>query len=66
MSVALAVAATWFLTTTAFSATYHVSLSGNDTQAGTLSQPWRTIAKANNTLRAGDTVPSMGAIWKIP
>lgn len=36
--------------------TYYVSTSGNDTNAGTLSAPWRTIQKAANTVKAGDTV----------
>jgi hypothetical protein len=36
--------------------TYYVSSSGNDNNAGTLSAPWRTIQKAANTVKAGDTV----------
>jgi hypothetical protein len=36
--------------------TYYVSVSGNDTNAGTLAAPWRTIQHAANTVRAGDTV----------
>jgi hypothetical protein len=36
--------------------TYYVSTSGNDNNAGTLSVPWRTIQKAANTVKAGDTV----------
>ncbi len=35
---------------------YYVSTSGNDNNAGTLSAPWRTIQKAANTVKAGDTV----------
>jgi parallel beta-helix repeat protein len=35
---------------------YYVSPAGNDSHAGTLQRPWRTIAKANQELRAGDTV----------
>ncbi len=30
--------------------------TGNDANPGTLSQPWKTITKANQTLLAGDTV----------
>jgi beta-glucanase (GH16 family) len=37
-------------------ATYYVSPTGNDANAGTLAAPWKTIAKANATLQAGDTV----------
>ncbi len=36
--------------------TYYVSVNGDDTQAGTVSQPWKSIQKAANTLIAGDTV----------
>jgi hypothetical protein len=36
--------------------TYYVSTSGLDTNAGTLSAPWRTIQHAANTVHAGDTV----------
>ncbi len=36
--------------------TYYVSVNGDDTQAGTVSQPWKSIQKAANTLVAGDTV----------
>ena len=36
--------------------TYYVDTTGNDGNPGTLSQPWKTISKANSTLIAGDTV----------
>ena len=35
---------------------YFVSTSGNDSNAGTLAQPWRTIQKAAKTMVAGDIV----------
>ena len=35
--------------------TYYVSPSGDDAQAGSSNQPWRTIQKAANTLAAGET-----------
>ncbi|MGV8083352.1 MAG: DUF1565 domain-containing protein [Coriobacteriia bacterium] len=35
---------------------YYVSPSGSDTNAGTLASPWRTVQKAANTAKAGDTV----------
>ncbi|HSQ18098.1 MAG TPA: right-handed parallel beta-helix repeat-containing protein, partial [Anaerolineales bacterium] len=35
---------------------YYVSPSGSDTNPGTLTQPWRTLQKAANTLVAGETV----------
>jgi len=37
-------------------ASYFVSASGNDSATGTISQPWKTIQKAANTVVAGDTV----------
>lgn len=39
---------------------YYVSTSGNDINPGTLSKPWKTIKKALNTLRAGDTLVIRG------
>ena len=36
--------------------TYYIALDGDDSNPGSLQQPWRTITKANNTLQAGDTV----------
>ena len=37
-------------------AVYHVSSSGNDAANGSSSSPWRTLAKANSVLVAGDIV----------
>lgn len=37
-------------------AEYYVAKTGNDSAPGTLSRPWKTIAKANSTLAPGDTV----------
>ncbi len=34
---------------------YYVATNGSDANSGSLQQPWRTIAKANQELRAGDT-----------
>lgn len=44
------------LRTRAAGNTYYVATNGSDSSPGTLSKPWRTIAKANQTLQAGDTV----------
>ena len=41
---------------TSFATTYYVSPGGNDASAGSQAAPWRTIAKANATLNAGDAV----------
>ncbi|MDJ0927435.1 MAG: DUF1565 domain-containing protein [Gammaproteobacteria bacterium] len=35
---------------------YYLSPTGNDNNAGTQNQPWRTIARANSALQPGDTV----------
>ncbi len=35
---------------------YYVAPTGDDSNAGTATHPWRTIQKAANTLAAGDTV----------
>jgi Right handed beta helix region len=40
----------------AYCSTYYVSTSGNDTNSGTISSPWRTIQHAANSVKAGDTV----------
>jgi hypothetical protein len=38
-------------------ATYYIDGSnGSDSNSGTIASPWKTISKANTTLRAGDTV----------
>jgi len=36
-------------------ATYHVSVAGNDTHPGTQAKPFRTIQKAADSMKAGDT-----------
>lgn len=44
--------------------TYYVATSGNDsTNPGTQSLPWRTIQKAANTVRPGDTVLIRGGTY---
>jgi parallel beta-helix repeat protein len=36
--------------------THYVSPVGNDANAGSLQSPWKTLSKANRTLKAGDTL----------
>ncbi|MBN2810100.1 MAG: right-handed parallel beta-helix repeat-containing protein [Deltaproteobacteria bacterium] len=36
-------------------ADYYVAVNGRDTNPGTLSAPWQTVAKANSSLQPGDT-----------
>jgi hypothetical protein len=40
----------------AFAAQYYVATNGNDSNPGTISEPWQTIHKAASTLQPGDTV----------
>lgn len=51
------------LTGTANAATWYVSTSGNDANAGTLSAPFRTINKAAGVAVAGDQVQVRGGIY---
>ncbi len=44
-------------------ATYYVSTSGNDNNPGTKTQPWKTIQKAVNTVKGGDTVNVRGGVY---
>jgi hypothetical protein len=44
-------------------ATFYVSTTGNDTNAGSISSPWLTIQKAANTLAPGDTALVRGGIY---
>lgn len=42
---------------------YYVATSGNDNNPGTLSAPWRTIQKASDSVRPGDTVYVRGGVY---
>jgi len=50
------VGAVLLCTVSAYGTEYYVSPIGNDSNSGALASPWKTIAKANATLKAGDTV----------
>src|SRR3984885_14364028 len=43
--------------------TYYVSTSGNDSNPGTLAEPWLTIQHAANTATAGATVYVFGGVY---
>jgi hypothetical protein len=44
---------------------YYVDgVKGNDSNSGTLSNPWETITKANSVLKAGDTVNVRAGIYE--
>ncbi|MEK3884251.1 choice-of-anchor Q domain-containing protein [Paenibacillus sp. PL2-23] len=45
-------------------AVYYVSVTGDDSNPGTLQAPWRTIQKAANTLNGGDTVFVRGGTYE--
>ncbi|MBE0461524.1 MAG: right-handed parallel beta-helix repeat-containing protein [Candidatus Aminicenantes bacterium] len=45
-------------------AEYHVSISGNDSNPGTLSNPWRTIQHAANSVAPGDAVIIHGGTYE--
>lgn len=49
-------AGTFLIAGNSLGATYYVATTGNDSNPGTESNPWRTIQKAANTVAAGDTV----------
>jgi hypothetical protein len=49
---------------TFFSTTYFVSPNGNDSAAGNLSQPYRTIQQAANVANTGDTVEIEGGTYR--
>jgi Right handed beta helix region len=42
---------------------YYVSQTGNDSNAGTMSAPWRTIQHAATTVKAGDTVNIRAGVY---
>ena len=46
-----------------FGRTFVIATGGNDSNPGTLDAPWRTLATANATLRAGDTVLVRGGTY---
>lgn len=52
------------LTVTAHASTYYVATNGNDSNAGTETAPWRSIANAVNRMRAGDTTYVRGGVYK--
>ena len=45
-------------------AEYFVSPTGDDSQAGTLASPWKTVAKGAATAVAGDTVYVRGGVYQ--
>jgi hypothetical protein len=52
----LALVLCWVPASKAHATHFFVAPNGNDANPGTFAEPWLTIAKANDELRAGDTV----------
>jgi len=48
---------------TALGQPYYVSPTGNNSNSGTLTEPWQTIQKAANSLAPGDTVYVRGGVY---
>ncbi|MEO8380449.1 MAG: right-handed parallel beta-helix repeat-containing protein [Acidobacteriota bacterium] len=61
--VFLACLALTVVSTTAKAADLYVSTSGNDTNAGTLAAPFKTITKAGTVAQPGDTVNVRGGVY---
>ncbi|MDJ1506538.1 DUF1565 domain-containing protein, partial [Xanthocytophaga agilis] len=53
LKYALAVAITSIFSIPTFATDYYVSTSGSDSNDGSQSRPWRTIAKASQTVPSG-------------
>jgi hypothetical protein len=64
--VLLALACLLFAAGPAAAATYYVTTGGSDTNAGTQAAPWRTLAKANATLVAGDVCVIAAGTYSEP
>lgn len=65
LSISLLLTGVLFFTSSqAATATYYVSPTGNDKNAGTLTSPWKTIQKAANTVTAGNTVIVQPGVYK--
>jgi hypothetical protein len=58
-----ATAAVTLVTQPASGTTHYVATSGNDSNSGTLSQPWKTLQHAADSVSAGDTVYVRGGVY---
>ena len=43
---------------------FYVATTGNDSNSGTLTSPWRTIQDAADAARAGSTVNARGGVYE--
>src|SRR5689334_15822829 len=48
---------------TMMSATYYVATNGSDSNAGTITSPWKTLQKAVASVASGDTVNLRGGTY---
>jgi hypothetical protein len=62
-TVTLSAALSVSLPAAAQAATYYVSPSGQDANAGTLTSPWKTMRKGLTSLKAGDTLYVRGGVY---
>lgn len=60
----IGVAAFFAVSASASAATYYISPTGNDNNAGTKSAPFKSIMKAETAVSAGDTVYIRGGVYK--
>lgn len=60
---ACVLASALLLAVPAYSATYYVATSGNNSNPGTSSQPWRTVSHAVSKMVAGDTTYVRGGTY---
>jgi hypothetical protein len=66
MMVALLLGSNTVTKASAAPSTYYVSATGSDTNFGSLSAPFRTLAKAASVLQAGDTLQVLPGIYMEP
>ena len=53
----------FLISSTLHATTYYVATTGSDTNAGTISAPFRTINQAQGPATAGDTIDVRGGIY---
>lgn len=63
LCAAALVAATFLTSAQAQAATFYVATTGSDGNPGTLTQPWKTLQKACNTVSPGSTVLIRGGTY---
>jgi Protein of unknown function (DUF1565). len=54
----------FFVVTSAHAATYYVATNGSDSNPGTQAAPWKTMQKAFDSVKGGDTVNFMAGTYR--